>query len=146
MGNGFDVTFIGDQNVARAFKRLQGPEARKLFSKSALKALKPVLSAARAMAPKLTGKLAATMSIRMRKNTKDLVSAWVTTGTRQKLGIAADDPYYYPMAVEAGHGGPHPAPAHPFLRPAAAAAEGACLAAFKSELAQGIEVIYGRNS
>jgi len=33
------------------------------------------------------------------------------------VGIWSEDvPYAYP--VEFGHGGPHPAPAHPFLRPA----------------------------
>lgn len=46
-------------------------------------------------------------SIKSRKNGKRSVS----------VGIWSEDvPYAYP--VEFGHGGPHPAPAHPFLRPA----------------------------
>jgi HK97 gp10 family phage protein len=35
--------------------------------------------------------------------------------TREDLAIDADDPAYYPFAVEYGHVG---APAHPFIRPA----------------------------
>lgn len=46
-------------------------------------------------------------SIKSKKNGKSSVS----------VGIwSSDAPYAYP--VEFGHGGPHPAPAHPFLRPA----------------------------
>ncbi len=29
-----------------------------------------------------------------------------------------DDEFYYPAVVEYGHGGPGPAPAHPYIRPA----------------------------
>lgn len=40
--------------------------------------------------------------------------------------------------VEFGHGGPKPAPAHPFLEPAAASVEDAVLAAIKEELLKGL--------
>jgi HK97 gp10 family phage protein len=37
---------------------------------------------------------------------------------RVEKGQATDDPAYYAHLVEYGHGGPHPAPPKPFLRPA----------------------------
>ena len=44
-----------------------------------------------------------------------------TTGLHITVGVHRkdwDDEYYYPSAVEYGHGGPGPAPAHPYVRPA----------------------------
>ena len=42
-------------------------------------------------------------------------------GSRITIGVHRkdwDDEEYYPAYVEYGHGGPSPAPAHPFVRPA----------------------------
>ncbi len=44
-----------------------------------------------------------------------LIRIGVENPTRDALGIHADDEYYYPYAVEFGHGG---VPGHPFIRPA----------------------------
>ena len=44
-----------------------------------------------------------------------------TTGLRITLGVHRkdwDDGDYYPAFVEYGHGGPRPAPPHPYVRPA----------------------------
>ena len=44
-----------------------------------------------------------------------------TTGLHITIGVHRkdwDDEFYYPAAVEYGHGGPGPAPAHPYVRPA----------------------------
>lgn len=38
--------------------------------------------------------------------------------TRKAMGVGSGKNDYYPIFVEYGHGGPRPAPAHPWLRPA----------------------------
>lgn len=45
------------------------------------------------------------------------------------------DPANIAHLVEFGHAGPHPAPAHPFLRPAFDTSKGACLQAIADEIA-----------
>lgn len=43
----------------------------------------------------------------------------VTAGIhRRDIDLSAKDGHYYPAYVEYGHGGPRPAPPHPFIRPA----------------------------
>ena len=54
------------------------------------------------------------------------VSARGSGGKRITIGVHRkdwDDEDYYPAFVEHGHGGPHPAPAHPYIRPAYDATE-----------------------
>lgn len=46
---------------------------------------------------------------------KNFIRLGVENPTREALGIAPDDPYYYPYAVEFGHVG---AEAKPYIRPA----------------------------
>jgi HK97 gp10 family phage protein len=46
---------------------------------------------------------------------KNFIRLGVENPTREALGIAPDDPYYYPYAVEYGHVG---AEEKPFIRPA----------------------------
>lgn len=46
---------------------------------------------------------------------KNFIRLGVENPTREALGIAPDDPYYYPYAVEYGQVG---ADAYPFIRPA----------------------------
>jgi len=43
----------------------------------------------------------------------------ITVGIhRRDIDLSAKDGHYYPAYVEYGHGGPRPAPPHPFIRPA----------------------------
>lgn len=46
---------------------------------------------------------------------------------------------YYPAYVEYGHGGPHPAPAHPFIRPAVDAKGNEALDTIKELLRQALK-------
>lgn len=46
--------------------------------------------------------------------------------------------YYYPTAVEYGHGGPHPAPARPFMRPAADESRSKVRAVVKARISQAV--------
>ena len=41
-----------------------------------------------------------------------------TSGKRITIGVHRKEEAYYATPVEYGHGGPAPAPAHPFIRPA----------------------------
>lgn len=55
---------------------------------------------------------------------RDSIRTYKARGTRDKVQymvIAGNEAAYYAGWVEYGHGGPHPAPPHPFMRPAAEA-------------------------
>ena len=54
---------------------------------------------------------------------------------REALGIHAQDPYYYPYAVEFGHGNVRP---HPFIRPAIDNHKNQIRAAIAQDIATGI--------
>lgn len=62
----------------------------------------------------------------------------VTVGVHRADWTEAE---YYPAYVEYGHGGPHPAPAHPYMRPAfdmmAPAAESIIVAELKAKIGGG---------
>jgi len=74
-------------------------------------AAQPVLEKAQQFAPTKTGKLRAAIKAGKVKRRKDGVYT-IKIGTQGKT-----DAFYAPF-VEFGHGGPHPAPPHPFMRPA----------------------------
>lgn len=74
-------------------------------------AAQPVLEKAQQFAPVKTGKLKAAIKAGKVKRRKDGAYT-IKIGTQGKT-----DAYYAPF-VEFGHGGPHPAPPHPFMRPA----------------------------
>lgn len=84
-------------------------------------AAKPILDAARAGTK---GKIAAAIKTRVRNG-------------KASVGVHRGDWHekdYYPVYVEYGHGGPHPAPPHPYLRPAADAHGDEAMEIIKSEL------------
>ena len=118
-----DIQFLGDKELEAKLRRLSGPEQRRAVI-SALRA-----SAKRTM-PRLihnisgnpvkvrTGRLVSAFlqqSVKSEKSDRNLIRLGIPFPTRDQLGISADDPYYYPTAVEFGHPG---APAHPYARPA----------------------------
>jgi len=74
-------------------------------------AAQPVLEKAQQFAPTKTGKLRAAIKAGKVKRRKDGAYT-IKIGTQGKT-----DAFYAPF-VEFGHGGPHPAPPHPFMRPA----------------------------
>lgn len=53
--------------------------------------------------------------IRSTRVSRSLIRVGVENPTRAALGISADDPYYFPYAVEFGHARAEP---KPFIRPA----------------------------
>ena len=53
--------------------------------------------------------------VKRARSGKNFIRMGVENPTRAALNIAADDPYYYPYAVEFGHAGAEP---KPYIRPA----------------------------
>lgn len=85
-----------------------------------------LLPAAQAAAPVRSGRMKGTVGIRRRG---------YGSGVSVEVG-AINSPVAH--LVEQGHGGPKPAPAHPFLEPAAASVEDAVLDAIANELMKGL--------
>ena len=111
-----DISVFGDKQLQRALKALPINVEKKVVRQALRKAAKPVLDTAKSLVPVKTGALKKSLKLRaLRKQKRGQFGVQVMTGTREQLGIAADDPYYYPMAVEVGTA---KAPAHPFMRPA----------------------------
>ena len=137
MANFIDIAVIGDKELQRKLKALDEKMQKKIVRKALRQAAKPVLSAARLLCPENTGRLRASLKLKVRRQKRGVFGVEVITGTRQELGIRANDPYYYPAAVEFGHlvglrhrhreqkelrrlrkQGALVVGAHPFLRPA----------------------------
>lgn len=122
-----DVSAIG---LGEVFKRLDRINEIPQRSAKALTAgAKVVLRAAHDLAPVRTGYLKSKLAIGRRKKTRDRHAV--------EVGIFGNDPGYAHW-VEGGHGGPKPAPAHPFLETAAEMTEteaiDAIMEALKKEL------------
>lgn len=115
MAQAFDLSLLGDQELNRQFKALPLVVQRKLLRQSFREALRPVLTAARANAPRLTGLLARTLRLRALKRRRGQLGMMVISGTRASLKIPATHPWYYPAHVELGTS---KMPARPYLRPA----------------------------
>jgi HK97 gp10 family phage protein len=67
----------------------------------------------RQLAPVKSGKLKNAIKVGKARNGRN--GRQVTVGVHRR-DFSGD--YYYPAYVEYGHGGPRPAPPHPFIRPA----------------------------
>lgn len=98
---GLRITGLGE--ISGMLERMQLTDEEK--SRILLRAAEPIEDAARHAA---TGSIAETIRARY-KNGR------VTVGVH-RADWREDE--YYPAYVEYGHGGPHPAPAHPYIRPA----------------------------
>lgn len=113
---GFD-DLIGDINcMANRLNTADGvaPVARKIL-KAAAVPLEDQMKANASKDPKIiTNKLHGAISVGSVKKNKR-AGLHITIGVHRKDW---DDGDYYPAMVEYGHGGPSPAPAHPYVRPA----------------------------
>ena len=78
----------------------------------------------------ISGKLHGTLGIKATEK-------GVTVGVHRSAW--SGDDFYYPAAVEYGHGGPHPAPPHPFVRPAVDAKGEEALEHIKEQIRQALE-------
>ena len=87
----------------------------------------------RQLAPVQSGKLREAIGVGAPRNTKR--GRTVTAGIHRR-DFSGDD--YYPAYVEYGHGGPRPAPPHPFIRPAYDLTKDAAWEAIKAAMKQKI--------
>lgn len=123
----FNVDAAGINDVVRQLDAVGnlGRQATKALNAGA----EIVLRAAKESAPVRTGELKSALRVGRRKKTRDQYAVEVGT--------------FYPDAahthlVERGHGGPKPAPAHPFLEPAVERTEEAVIDAIMEELMNGL--------
>lgn len=114
MAQAFDISLLGDKELQRQFQQLPLVVQRKLLRQSFRAALRPVLAAARARAPKVTGRMARTLRLRAMKRRRGQLGLMIISGTREALGIPPDSRSYYPAHVELGTS---QMPAEPYLRP-----------------------------
>lgn len=108
----FDIGLIGDKKLRKAFGELEVINQRKVMRKAQRESMKPLLKAAKARAPKKTGKLRKSLKLRALKRSRVRSGMFIRTGTREDLGIP-DGAGYYPAHIELGHEGQAP---DPFMR------------------------------
>lgn len=98
-----DISLLGDKQAQRALAQLRIGTQRKVVKRALRAGAKPVLRRVRAGAEKRTGAHAANIKLQTFK-TKGFrnFGIQIVTGTREQLGIAPDDPFYYPAILEFG--------------------------------------------
>lgn len=112
MSDYIDITFLGDKKLQAKLARLAIQSQRKIVRTAMRKAMKPVKERAQALVPVDSGALRD--SIRQKSRTKRGISrAFVSTGTREELGIPSDAKGFYPAVIEYGT---RTRPAKPYLR------------------------------
>lgn len=80
MAKKVQVVLTGVRRLDRKLKRLGSKEAKKLVTKAAREAVKPILLTARRYAPKDTGRLQKSIKVRALKRKKGRFGVRVTTG------------------------------------------------------------------
>lgn len=103
---------LRDTDLQRTFKALPEKLQKNYIRRAIRKAGKIVLADAKTNVPVLTGRLRDTLRIKSFSR-KTSVGVKIETGTREDLGIAPDDPYFYPAVLEFGS---ERIPPVPFLR------------------------------
>lgn len=129
MALGVRVQLNGLEKPLAALVAMRGSRQRAILRRALTKATRPIVPAARAKVPVRFGLLKKSLGRKL-KTTKDGV-VYVVIGPRKgmkkQVGTVTrgprkgqpvyEDPAKIAHLVEQGHGGPHPAPAHPFLGP-----------------------------
>lgn len=111
---------ISTRGFKEAVERLrqlgEAPQAQ-AFRDTLVDALEPMASQARANVNSITGRTVSAIVVSPGKN-PEFPSAYLKVDRRIASMPWRGKPFAYPYAVEYGHGGPRPAPAHPFFAPA----------------------------
>jgi len=116
VANGIDIRLLGDKQLQRKLTNLELAVQKKIVRKALRAGAKPMLATAKAKVNVDTGALKANIKIKaLKRSRRGSFGVQVTTPPREKLGIAADDPGYYPAILEYGSATNR---AQPFLRPA----------------------------
>lgn len=100
-----DISFTGDKELIRAFRKLGDEKVQKRFARGALKkGAEIIMHDWEFRIPVLTGALLSSVELVAGKRSKRRGSlGWfITTGSREQLGISPKDPFYYPAVQEYG--------------------------------------------
>lgn len=101
---GYDITVLGDAELAQAFAELAPRFQARVLRKALPKAADKIKDQAKANANRLTGAMANSITAGETKRRKRGRLLWVIkTGTRKDLGLGDED-FYYPAIVEYGDG------------------------------------------
>ena len=131
----FDISVLGDKALERDLRALP-KELQKDALDSALKAGgEVILAEVAALTPVRSGRLKKGLRLKRGGRSMRRVRWFIRTPTRKALRIAEDAKYYYPAAVEYGHGN---VPAKSFLRRGYDNAEEKAFAVIRRELDLGI--------
>lgn len=140
-----DIGFFGDAELQRNLNKFTEKLQKKIAKKALKKGAEVILHRARALVPVDTGALAGSLKIRAftsgykTRRGADLIGVVIEPGTRKELGIAPDDPYYYPAVLEyGGQHGEYRRPM-PFLRPAFDSGKAEADRVIAAEIRRGVE-------
>lgn len=102
-----DVSVLGMPELQRKLNRVEQTMRKKIVRQALREGGRPILAETIATCPVRTGALKASLKLRVanlspRRRRAGEFGMQVQTGTREDLGIAPGDPYYYPAAVEWG--------------------------------------------
>lgn len=138
-----DISLLGDRALERELARLPRVVQRRVVARAIRAAAYRVRSRIVANIDAgdliLSGRMRAAFSrakVRQQSHIRALIRIGPIWPTRAELGIAADDPWYYPTAVEFGHSR---APAHPFVVPAVDENRSEEIAILRREIGAGIK-------
>lgn len=117
-----DISVLGRKDLERALSRLESRTQKKVLRQALRKSAKRTQAR---VVDNLSGEKVGVITGQLREAFKKskirgatrrgTIRIGVEFPTRDALGIAADDPHYYPTAVEFGHGN---VPPYPYMRPA----------------------------
>ena len=110
----FDLSAMDglDERFAESAKKLESMTDGDEFKASIKGAMAPITEEAKARVHSITGKLAAGIETYVK------VSADAPTEIEVGISYTRHKGAHHAHLVEGGHGGPHPAPPHPFWEPA----------------------------
>lgn len=135
---GFDISILGDKDLDRKFAQATAKLQKKVLRPAMRKGARPILQDAKVGAPVRLGRMKKTLKIRAMKRSRNRIGVMIQTGTRAQLGIDANDPYYYPMAVETGT---RRMAARPFMRPALKKNKAKTMGILSREIRRGLQSI-----
>ena len=142
----YETTLNGTKELARLLSSLPKAMEEEIVAEACDAGAEIVLASIQSRAPVLTGQLRQKMRIvPARTRYRGLMSALVTTPTRAELGVAKDDPYYWPAALEYGHsrkladGSIKTTRAFPFMRNGFDAVENEAADVVRKKVEEGID-------
>lgn len=131
-----DISMLGDKQLAKQLKALEGPKQKKVVRQAYVKGAAVFRKSIRSLTPVDTGALKKAIKSYAGKGKKGQITRFVGIKDRASLGIEESSKYYYPAAVEYGHEG---VSAKSYLRAGYDAVEEQVFALVKRLIGAGIE-------